>query len=76
MRHSKDSAYLIAKGYIKIVKDTLGMDDDIVDKEEFGKLKDRKSEDKKPLRDSIRKVEAIKPEEKKIKSAADSSKGL
>ncbi len=75
MRHSKDSAYLVAKGYIKIVKDTLGMDDDIVDKEEFGKLKDKKSEDKKPLRDSVRKVEAIKPEEKKIKSAADSSKG-
>ena len=75
IRHSRDSAYLIAKGYIKIVKDTLGMDDDIVDKEDFGKFKDNKSEDKKPLRDSIRKVEAIKPDEKKISSLADSSKG-
>ncbi len=26
--HAKDSAYLIAKGYIKIIKDTAGLDDD------------------------------------------------
>lgn len=75
MRHSKDSAYLIAKGYIKIVKDTLGMDDDIVEKEEFGKLKDKKSEDKKPLRDSIKKAEAIRPDEKKISPVVDSARG-
>lgn len=28
LRHSKDSAYLIAKGYIKIIKDTLELDDE------------------------------------------------
>ncbi len=27
VRHSKDSAYLISKGYIKIIKDTLGLED-------------------------------------------------
>ena len=27
LRHSKDSAYLIAKGFIKIIKDTTGIDD-------------------------------------------------
>ncbi|MEP6711975.1 MAG: penicillin-binding transpeptidase domain-containing protein [Ferruginibacter sp.] len=27
IRHSRDSAYLVAKGYIKIIKDTVGLDD-------------------------------------------------
>ena len=27
IRHSKDSAYLISKGYLKIIKDTLGIED-------------------------------------------------
>jgi hypothetical protein len=27
MMHAKDSAYLIAKGYIRIIKDTLGLDE-------------------------------------------------
>ncbi len=37
LRHSKDSAYLISKGYLKIIKDTLGLedseDDDLLQKQ-------------------------------------------
>jgi penicillin-binding protein 2 len=73
LRHSKDSAYLISKGYIMIIKDTLGMEDDIVNKEELSSLKLKKpTEPKRPLTDSIKKVEAIKPEEPKLPEVADS----
>ncbi len=79
--HSKDSAYLILKGYIKIAKDTLGIDDgdeeDAVDKMKA----DNKAEVKntKPAKDSndkkiIIKTEAILPDEKKKPETKDTVK--
>lgn len=74
-RHSKDSAYLIAKGYIKIIKDTLGMEDG-EDEDSINKLiKERQEKEKK--KDSSNKkmvvpAEALLPEKKKP-SLADST---
>ncbi len=80
LSHSKDSAYLIAKGYITIIKDTLDMD--ASDEEEaLDKLKKDKEELKKekPKKDSGDnkpriKTEAILPEEKKKPEIKDSVK--
>ena len=66
MLHSKDSAYLIAKGYIKLIKDT--MDVDITDEEEIlDQIKKEKDKQKKDSGDNkLRiKTEAILPSEKK-----------
>ena len=66
MLHSKDSAYLIAKGYIKLIKDT--MDVDITDEEEIlDQIKKEKDKQKKDSGDNkLRiKTEAILPNEKK-----------
>ena len=60
MRHSKDSAYLIAKGYIKIIKDTLGMEEDGEDEDAINKL--IKEKEKKKNKDSSDKKITIKPE--------------
>jgi penicillin-binding protein 2 len=63
MRHAKDSAYLIAKGYIRIIKDTLEMDDE--DEEEaLDKMKKDKLQAKKqmPAKDSGDKKQLIKPD--------------
>jgi hypothetical protein len=79
--HSKDSAYLILKGYIKIEKDTLGIDEgdeeDAVDKMKD----DNKAEIKKnkPAKDSNDKkinikTEAILPDEKKKQELKDTIK--
>jgi penicillin-binding protein 2 len=80
LRHSKDSAYLVAKGYIKIIKDTLGMDDSDED-EAMDKLKKDKEDQKKeqPKKDSndnkIKiKTEAILPDEKKKPEIKDTVK--
>lgn len=73
LRHSKDSAYLISKGYIKIIKDTIGLDDDEMKKDEYEKLKkekDKKQEDG----NVIIKTEAILPTEKKKPTTPDSTK--
>lgn len=80
LAHSKDSAYLIEKGYIRIIKDTLDMDEG--DEEEaLDKLKKDKEELKKekPKKDSsdnkLRiKTEAILPDEKKKPEIKDSVK--
>jgi penicillin-binding protein 2 len=77
--HSKDSAYLILKGYIKIAKDTMGIDDgeeeDAVDKMK----EDEKLKKGKPGKDSgdkkiFIKAEAILPDEKKKPEIKDSIK--
>ncbi len=77
--HSKDSAYLILKGYIKIAKDTIGIDDgeeeDAVDKMK----EDEKLKKDKPVKDSgdnkiFIKAEAILPDEKKKPEIKDSIK--
>jgi penicillin-binding protein 2 len=58
LRHSKDSAYLIAKGFIKIIKDTTGIDDG---EDEVGLtklIKDKKDKENK----GNKKEEPTKPE--------------
>jgi penicillin-binding protein 2 len=71
LSHSKDSAYLVAKGYIRIIKDTLEMDESDED-DALDKLKKDKEDLKKgqPRKDSgDRKItirtEAVLPDEKK-----------
>ncbi len=76
LRHSKDSAYLISKGYIKIIKDTLGLDEE----DEFNALeklkkdketsKDKDKQDKKEKDD--KKSEAILQNEKRKTGVKDS----
>ena len=78
MAHSKDSAYLIAKGYLRIIKDTMDLDE--TDAEDaLDKLKkDKESLKKKqPLNDSgNNKIrigqQAILPDEKKKPEVKDS----
>jgi penicillin-binding protein 2 len=79
MLHAKDSAYLLAKGYIKIIKDTLELDEEDAD-EALDKMKKDKEVTKgnTPIKDSstqkpILKPEAVLPNEKK-KPEADTSK--
>lgn len=63
LMHARDSAYLIAKGYIKIVRDTIGLETED-DTEALDKLK--KDKDKKPLpvSDSLtNKADALLPKE-------------
>jgi penicillin-binding protein 2 len=87
LSHSKDSAYLIAKGYIKIIKDTLDMDesdeDEALDKFKKDNEDQRKGKEdlktEKPKKDSndnkIKiKSEAILPNEKKKPEIKDSAK--
>jgi penicillin-binding protein 2 len=72
LRHSKDSAYLIAKGFIKIIKDTTGIDDG---EDEVGLtklIKDKKDkENKGNKKDEPLKPEAILPGKQK-QAAQDS----
>ena len=75
MRHSKDSAYLLAKGYIKLIRDTVGIDEDQVDKDELEKVKKDKPIDSKPKKDTSVKSDAILINDKKLNRAADSIKG-
>ncbi|MGF2411233.1 penicillin-binding transpeptidase domain-containing protein [Ferruginibacter sp.] len=78
--HARDSAYLIAKGYIKLMIDTLDLDESAED-EVLDKLKKDKEEltKKQPKKDSndnkIKiKTEAILPDEKKKPETKDSVK--
>jgi penicillin-binding protein 2 len=72
MRHSKDSAYLLAKGYIKIIKDTMEMDEED-EQEALDKIKKDKETVKSGTGDkqkdssnkkTIPKVEALLPKDK------------
>lgn len=75
LRHAKDSAYLIAKGYIKIVKDTIGLDDESEDDDAISKLiKDKKEKEKKDSSNKKLQItpEAILPDNKKKPSLKDS----
>lgn len=72
MLHSKDSAYLIAKGYITLIRDTMEVDK--TDEEEI--LEQIKKEKDKPKKDSGDKklrinTEAILPTEKKKPELVD-----
>ena len=77
LSHAKDSAYLLAKGYIRLIKDTVGLDegdeDDALDKIKTDKEDIKKG---KPAKDSgdkkmIIKTEAILPNEKKKPETKD-----
>ena len=72
IRHSKDSAYLIAKGYLKIFRDTIGLED-TPDSDELEKIKKEKSKKDKQSRDSIARTEAILPTEKKKPATKDTA---
>ncbi len=77
MRHSKDSAYLIAKGFIKIIKDTLEIDEED-ENDALDKMKKDKEAAKTPSKDSsnkkiIIKPDAVLPDEKKRLEEKDTS---
>ena len=65
--HSNDSAYLIAKGFIKIIRDTTGIDDG-EDEDAITKLikekQDKEKKDKENKKPEI-KTEAILPDKQK-----------
>ncbi len=83
LRHSKDPAYLLAKGYIRTIKDTLGVEQDEEgdminkikrDKDTSAKKgtseKDTNDKDK----DKVNKPEALLPKEKKKPVSRDTVK--
>jgi len=68
IRHLGDTAYLVAKGYITLVKDTIGIDEDQLDKEELMNMKKTTPLTPTPTRDTSRKavpdmIEPKKPEQ-------------
>ncbi len=75
-RHSGDSSYLIAKGFIKIIKDTTGIEDDSEEEDAITKLvKEKQEKDKKDKEEEKKKVtkpDAILPDDKKKPSITDS----
>ena len=77
MRHSKDSAYLIEKGYITILRDTLDLDE-AEEQDALDKLKKDKEATKNKKKDSTDgkvqiRTEAILPDQKKRPEPTDSS---
>ena len=80
MLHKTDSAYLIAKGYIKLIKDTMEMDatdeQEILDQIKKGKEDLKKEQKKKEESDNKLQIkpEAILPAEKKKPEEKDSIK--
>lgn len=75
--HVKDSIYLIEKGYLKKVRDTMGLDEED-DTEILDKIKKEKQKESKPKNkhdSSIKNpVDAILPEKKKKITEPDSTK--
>ncbi len=81
LRHSKDSAYLFAKGYIKLLRDTLEIDEED-EKDALEKMKtDKESVQKAPAppskdssnKPSLNKAEGILPNEKRKPEVKDTS---
>jgi penicillin-binding protein 2 len=81
--HSGDSAYLIAKGFIKIIKDTTGIEADSEEEDAINKMvKDKKDKEtaekdkkkKEEEKKTIPKSEATLPNEKKKVTATDTTK--
>ncbi len=74
LMHLKDTSYLLAKGYIKIIKDTMGMDEqdeqEALDK--LKKAKQKEDQKKKEIPGNKPNLEGILPDEKK-KAVKDSS---
>jgi penicillin-binding protein 2 len=79
LMHARDTSYLVQKGYLKILKDTMGLDDEdeteSLDKLKKAKLKEDQQKNKpgKQSNDSIGGVEAILPNEKKKPVTGDST---
>ena len=75
MRHSKDSAYLLSKGYIKLIKDTIGLEDS-EDDENLRKPKDDSKQKKKDSSKTIQVQSAILPDKQKTNGvdSADNKK--
>lgn len=80
MRHVRDSAYLVAKGYIKKIKDTMGLDEED-EQEALDRLKKDKESAKKdpPKQDSNRvprkpAIEAVAPDDRRKADLRDSAK--
>jgi len=77
LRHAKDSAYLIAKGYIKVIKDTLGIDEedekDALDKIKTDKEADRNTPPAKNNTSSSAKPDAILQDKKRNNQPKDST---
>jgi penicillin-binding protein 2 len=77
--HAKDTSYLLQKGYIKIVKDTMGLDEED-DTEALDKLKKSKQIEKpgdsipgdKTLNVTNQNAEAVLPERQKTQNKTDS----
>lgn len=71
LTHAKDSAYLIAKGYIKVLRDTMGMDqndeDDALDQIKKAKEDEKSAPVKKDSSNKSTKInpDAILPDEKR-----------
>lgn len=81
LSHSRDSAYLIAKGFITIVKDTIGLDDDEDGNDALDKIKKAgetmtKTQPKKDSTDNKLKIkpQAILPDERKKSEPKDTVK--
>ena len=78
MLHRKDSAYLIAKGYIKIIRDSMDVDaadeQEVLDQLKKEKDEQKKNQQKKEESDGKIKIntEAILPNEKKKPEPKDS----
>lgn len=80
IRHIKDPAYLLAKGYIKSIKDTMGMDDED-EREALEKIKKDKDSARKelPKKDTnhfpfTNKIEGIIPDERRLPPLIDTVK--
>ncbi|RYF90519.1 MAG: penicillin-binding protein 2 [Chitinophagaceae bacterium] len=75
--HRRDSAYLMAKGYIKMVKDTTGLENDDVETADLDKIKKEKPAKKKSAGDTANlRSPAILPTDKKRSTAADSTRNI
>jgi penicillin-binding protein 2 len=80
LMHLRDSAYLIAKGYIRIIRDTVGMDDedeeDVLDKLKSDKEQTKNIPVKKNDREkkTANKPDAILPDEKMKSISKDTVK--
>ncbi|MFZ1784986.1 MAG: penicillin-binding transpeptidase domain-containing protein [Ferruginibacter sp.] len=77
MLHAKDSAYLLAKGYIKLIRDTMEIDatdeQEILDQIKKDKDDGKKDEQKKDKDEKLKiNTEAILPNEKKKPEVKDS----
>ena len=70
--HARDTGYLIAKGYLKMIRDTADIDVEI-DNDEVDIIKNEKPQKNKSARDTARAPEALLPGENR-RAAADSSR--